>query len=89
MISLESFQRYFDLGVRSQGGHALVVNVVVIAESIPLFQIRSRSLSVRLRSLHLGIVYRPVSQLSPLHAQLRRIGVRAERRWLKGCIKLL
>src|SRR5438876_7391595 len=89
MTRLERIQRQFNVCVRGQGGHALIVHAVVLAESIPFFQIRSSRLSVRFRSLHLRVVYCPVSQLSPFHTQLGPLSVRAQVRWLKSCVELL
>src|SRR5256886_16085088 len=89
MTRLERIQRQFNGCVGGQGGHALIVHAVVVAESIPFFQIRSSRQSVRFRSLYLRVVYCPVSQLSPLDAQLRPLSVRSQIGWLKSRIKLL
>jgi hypothetical protein len=89
MIALVCFQHQFDFGVRGQRRHALIVNVVVLTESISFLQIRWCSLRKRHCRLHCRIVYRLVFQLSPFLVQPQFISLRAQRsRLLKGLIKL-
>src|SRR4030095_11207072 len=88
MKGLQRLQRQLDFDSRGQGGHSLVIHVVVIAESGVLPQVGPGSLSGGFCSPHFRIVHHLVFQLPPFDKQPASINFLAKRLLFKSLVEL-
>ena len=89
MIILQCLQGQLELRSRGQSRHSLIIDLVITAESLSLFQICPGGLRVFLCRLHVWIIDSAILQLPPQSMHLQCVGGGAQRLRLETVVELL